>query len=425
MASLHPETVKCQPIYDGSAYLKLCRIISGQSVDLEVWNKGQGQREHLSKVSREVADRLEAAGFRSRTGRDISLVGLTSRQILRLESYRDIRLIPEVARRKRRPLLKDLEYYLDRHPFTRMWTFTTGERGQIFELRERLKWLHRKVSKLNATKFMMEYGARIVFRASEFGTIKRAAGGALPSFHPHAHCLVELSEKLTKARWSELLHHVNAYWNFCWDESGRIRKRASEVVKYVAKPNDLLKLKGSELVYLQTEVIARSRMTDTLGSLRLEREVRNSNGLRVDKGNGLWRVSPRWNHGKPKRPGTLQQFEEHLGRKATIAELGQLRVNAPSGGLRSPMVLARCLPSPVFSPVREPVFLVEGLDSRLPGDTCDRWKVDWVLGQPEARQVLWAIRFNTTSLTVRRKAEEKGEERKKERALAYDETRFY
>tara|TARA_Y100000588_G_C14225214_1_gene912807 strand:- start:76 stop:1242 length:1167 start_codon:yes stop_codon:yes gene_type:complete len=375
--------------------LGLCAELSGSLVDFDVWNKGQGQRQFLDEISSVVADRLESVGFMARTGRDLSLVGLQSRQSMQLESFRDLRIIPTVARRKRRSLLKDVECWLDRQPFARMWTFTTGTRCNMFELRERLSWLHRKVSRLNAKSFMKKNGVSIVFRSTEFGEIEKAGDGALPTFHPHAHCLVKLAGKLSKARWAEILNNVHEYWNHNWDESGRLKKSASEVVKYVAKPLDLLKLSGAELKYIQEEVVAKSRMVECLGCLRSERKYRDEQRLRVDKINGRWRTSRRWNAGgRTSKEVDLANLDEN--------SLGSLRVSgrdscAPTGA----QVLARCLPSPIFSPVREPVFLVEGLGKRDPVEVCE--------GQ-EAREVLDFIRVHTTSVTV---TGENGHERKK------------
>ena len=387
----------------------MCAELAGESVPIDAWEKGRKQRDLLNDVSRVVADKLAAAGFRSRTNRDLSLVGLQSRQVVKLEPFRDVSIIPNVARRKRRKLLKDVEFYLHRNPFTRMWTFTTGTRCELWELKERLAGLHRKVSRLNAEDFMRRAGARIVFRATEFGEVQMAKGCTGPTFHPHAHCLVSLSGKLSKDRWATLLNNVHSYWDHNWDESGRLKKSPREVVKYCAKPLELVRLSGSELRFLQEEVLTKSRMVETLGPLRAERRDRKERGLRVDCIKGEWRVSRQWN-GSP--PSPTLPFHEHVERLIEEGDLephyadhllGELlrdcRVEPPVCGPPAARVLARCLPSPVFNPVREPVYLVENLDVDGVEAFFEREEVQWLNEFVRAAKPS-PIRVHTTSVTV-------------------------
>ena len=65
---------------------------------------------------------------------------------------------------------------------------------------------------------------------------------------------------------------------------------------------------------------------------------------------------------------------------------------ANHGGIepRSPVVVAKCLPAPIFTPIKEPFVLVEGL-----GDRC----VDVIFDYPEIREVVDYIKVHTTTLT--------------------------
>ena len=387
----------------------MCAELAGESVPIDAWEKGRKQRDLLNEVSRVVADKLETAGFRSRTNRDLSLVGLQSRQVVKLEPYRDVSIIPNVARRKRRGLLKDVEFYLHRNPYTRMWTFTTGTRCELGELRERLRTLHRKVSRMNGEDFMKRAGARIVFRATEFGEVQVAKGGAGPTFHPHAHCLVSLSGKLSKDRWTTLLKNVHSYWNHHWDESGRLQKSPREVVKYCAKPLELVRLSGEELRFLQEEVLTKSRMAESLGPLRVERKDRKDRGLRIDFIKGEWRTSRQWNGAPTSPPLPFHEFVERLVEDGDVEPhyadhlLGGLlktcRVEAPVSGPPAARVLARCLPAPVFNPVREPVYLVENLDVDGVDAFFEREEIQWLNDFVRASK---PSRFSvhTTSVTV-------------------------
>jgi len=336
-------------------YRQLCRELSGQMVpDIAQWEKGNALDLNLRQQTLEIANRMESAGFSVRSGRDLALVGLHSRNVRQLEDFRDLRILPTVARRKRRNLQKYVERFAEMHPYCRMWTFTTGDRVPVWELRERLRWLHRKVSKLNAQEFMQANGLRVEARFSELGEIVTCEGRP-PLYHPHAHLLVSTSCRLSAEAWGGLLDSVHEWWGQWWNEGGRVRD-ARELVKYCAKPGDLLKLDGRELVLLQ-DVMSKARLVETLGTIRKERKHHKDQGLRIDRISGNWRTVHRWNVGTDPRT---------LGRSCGAAVPPTLRL------------LARCIPAPIFMPVSEPIFLVENLRTA---------SIDDVLALPEAKQV--------------------------------------
>jgi len=359
------ETFDARTHKGNCSYAALCRDLSGQIVaDLEQWERGNQLALNLQLQTSEIANRMESVGFDVRTGRDLALVGLHSRSVRKLPAYRDLRILPTVARRKRRKLQKYVERFIDCNPYSRMWTFTTGTRCCLWELKDRLQWLHRKVSKLNSRSFMRKNGLRVEARFSELGEIVRFDGSP-PTFHPHAHVLVSQSRKLSEEDWGSLLLSVGKWWDAWWNECGRVRD-SRELVKYCAKPGDLLKLDGHQLVEI-SQVMSKVRMVETLGTIRKQRRHHEDKGLRIDKVKGSWRTSRKWNLGNDPRP---------RGRWDGSPKAPTLRL------------LARCVPAPLFQPVLEPIFLVEGLGASPP---------ERVLEMPEARSLLYSSHLGSNS----------------------------
>jgi hypothetical protein len=389
----------CQLERFGSAesdYLRICKKTSGQLVDFDKWNEGQYQRQLLHDQSVHIANQLESVGFRAYADRDIQMVGLFSKQALKLTSFRDIRLIPEVARRKRKPLLKDVEHFLSNHPKARMWVFTGGSRLGFDGLQDRIHTMHRKISKLNSSKLLKEYGIRFCLRATELGTIKREASDLVkikgsekvPTFHPHVHVLVTLDKYLDPVDWSVLLAKVTKFWGGShWNDSGVMKGSARELVKYCGKPQELASLNAYELLTLQT-ISSSVRWYECLGDLRNERSERKRRSQRVDLVDGRWQVSNNWNQdNSPKHEPSEDETEEEQ----------TLPAEESTSGPRTPLILARCMPAPIFSPTLEPCFLVEGLGDQSTDLITKSPQAEWLLSQ-----IGWHddINVHTTSLTV-------------------------
>ena len=381
----------CQLERFGSAesdYLRICKKTSGQLVDLDRWNEGQVQRQKLHDQSVAIADKLESVGYRAYADRDLQLVGLFSKQALQITSFRDIRLIPEVARRKRKPLLRDVEHFLSSHPKARMWVFTGGGRVGFDGLQDRIQTMHRKISKLNSSQLLKEYGIRFSLRATELGEIKREGEIAMPTFHPHVHVLVTLDKYLDPVDWAVLLAKVTRFWGAAhWQDAGVMKGSARELVKYCGKPMELETLNGYELMMLQ-QVSASVRWYECLGDLRKQRSERKARSQRVDLVDGRWQTSNNWNQdNSPKHEKTEDEEGEEENHPAEESTLGP----------RPPLILARCIPAPIFSPTLEPCFLVEGLGDQSTDLVTKSPQAEWVLSQ-----IGWqdAINVHTASLTV-------------------------
>ena len=403
-----------------NSYIGICKETTGKLVDPEQWSKGQNFRRKLHEQSLAIADKLESVGFDAYEDRDLTLVGLCSEQAIEITSFRQVRFIPEVARRKRKTLFKDVEFYASTRPKLRTWTMTGGPRIGFDGLGDRIHTMHRMVSKLNDQPFMKDAGVQVLFRATELGTIKREISKRVrikgsvevPTFHPHCHLLIELERYLDPVDWEVLLAKVSRFWGTShWKDCGVLRD-TRELVKYCAKPDDLQELSGLELLTLQN-ILTRVRHYECLGGLRKERAERKKRKQRVDLVNGRWRVSNNWNQDStPKAeteddedtiPPPLYLLDRDAKKKTLVAEdeLGQQDQPPAEGstsGAPPPLILARCVPAPIFSPTLEPCFLVEGLGDRDPLEIIQTPQAQWVLSQ-----IGWqddSISVHNASLTV-------------------------
>ena len=334
-------------------YINLTRAASGDVVEPEDWQRIRGRRNQLRKDSYEIADLLEEAGVSMYDEKkDLWKVGIFSGTVERLPNFRANKFIPEVAGMKRAKMLSALEYYLERNPHSRMWVFTNGERCKVENLRTRFEQMHRDLSKLNAEKFMKNAGVRIVFRASEVGSVK-VSDSSGPLYHPHAHCIVTMSRKLSRAKWSALLARVRSFWSWHFADARAIGN-VREVVKYCAKPADLKLLVPGELkdvfyalagLHLVQPMGEFRKFLSTLkeGKKRIVRK-RTEHGLQL-------RIVNAWD-AQPRKKNDVEKLQDEL------AKLEKDREKVPT-------IMARLLPGPHFGPVSEPAFIVRNYTGNL------------------------------------------------------------
>ena len=351
--------------------------LSGAVGDIDAWTKGQDLHKKLVEQSHEIAEKLESAGIEAYNhDQDMVLVGLHSRQHKVVENFRNINFIPAVARKNRNRQSKELTYYLQENPNTRMWTISTGKRCGSVDLRKRVKKLHRQISKINSMTFMKHAGASFVYRATEFGEV--APDGDDLSFHPHSHALLRLDRFLPKAEWSQLLAKIQAYFGAYSQDNGRIRN-PRELVKYCVKPSDLEHLDADQvaLLFRSTQGL---RLCESLQAFRKLRGHIRQEKLKVIQRKGIMKLVPSWNQ--------AQTVEESIFKPM------------PTGDAPSPSVLAWCVPARVFTPVTEPIMLVHGLAHRDP---------NIVFNWPEVQSMANSIKVHTKMLTVQEKGENKYE----------------
>ena len=376
-----------------AGYPKIASELSGQSIDLDKWNKNSAQRNLLLEQSHNIARKLEDEGEPAYDlNSDLTLIGLHTRQYKKLPQFRNHVFIPVVAQKQRSATIKSLQYFLQSHPNARMWTITTGTRCNQYDAVDRCKDMHRKVSKINDRQFMKRAGARFVFRSTEFGEVVET-GNEL-SLHPHCHAVLMLSKFLPKREWSELIARIRGHFGAHCQDNGKIRE-PREFVKYCVKPSDLETLSGKSLVCL-SRITSAMRMVETLRDLRvLRKDIRESNHKLVRQRGILKRVR-NWNTGANLDEETLSKKEKDRRDLAKVFD----HWTRDSDTVASPFVVAWCAPAPVFAPVTEPLFLVNGLRGADPS-ACFTWQ--------DVQNMSRAINVHTKALTVHRRERENGE----------------
>lgn len=344
-------------------YLEIVAAESGREIPAEAFQKKQAERALLMAQSIHIADMLESVGVKAYGESKLTMVGLLSGIEEPLVDFRNIVFIPAVAKRKRNRMLGDLEYFIQNHPFSRMWVFTSGDRCPIDAVADRIKEVHRRISKLNAKPFMKAAGVSIVFRATELGSIQRVGGK--PTFHIHCHAIIHMGRKLGKDAWSLLLGKVREWWQFHFADARKI-EMAREACKYVVKPGDLLELTGPELKALY-EQLFKLHLVQALGPLRDQRKDREETDLRFHRvksplGSRLETV-PNWNN----RPA-IQAESNHSPLPDTI--------------------LATLVPAPYFSRITEPAVIVMNRSRKSLQETSERLRRIWLAAQRQIEAAL-------------------------------------
>jgi len=322
---------------------------TGQSTTDEKQLEMVRRFEEIESQSHTLAERLESTGIPAYRQTPFGLwsYAIHSRNIRKIPAFRRVCILPYVAWQMRGPMVSALEYFLEKHPYCRFLTFTSGKRVPLRIpaygpaeplLRDRIAYLNRKISRLNAQPFMKAAGLEIVFRSDEFGTPETDENGNLKGdagsierdpdgtiwLHPHCHCVAWPKKGfIPPKKWAQLLKQIWAFWVHHWEEGGAIQT-ARECCKYVTKPAEMLKLSAAELaeLYRQTR---RMKLVQPLGALAAEikaREEKNERLIKKATPNGEGRVYfeiKNWNKLRA-RTRAEKDFEE--GKKFDAKEAG-------------------------------------------------------------------------------------------------------
>lgn len=272
-----------------AVFQTICREETGQHETPQETETRLKKEAHLRRQGAEVCEGLEKAGIAGyrADGFRVWTVDIHEAEIDEQPRFRRVCVNPWVAYRLRLPVLNWLEYFLQDNPHCRFWTLTSGARCRSDTLEARIRDLHRAISRLNAEPFMKAAGVEIVFRSTEFGKVERTdrrgekqsleemAGDVETDekghwYHPHAHCIVFLKNgKMPGPLWSNLLSQVHAAWGHQWDEGKRIRD-VRECVKYVVKPQDMVRLARTDPAELGRlhAILFRKKLVQPMGELK-------------------------------------------------------------------------------------------------------------------------------------------------------------
>jgi hypothetical protein len=379
-----------------ATYARTAGDLCGEYMNHDKWQTGQEQRKYLLDQTHHIAKQLEREGINAyNADQDLHIFGLHSKSFRELPNFRNICFLPSVAQKNRSQILKTLEFFLQTQPNARAWTITTGTRVGLAELGDRVRKLHRKVSKINATAWMKKAGARFVFRSTELGEVFPDQNDV--SCHPHVHALMVLDRFIPRDQWSKLLSKIQAFFGAYSQDNGKLRN-VREMVKYCVKPSDFLHLDSKHVasLYHATQGL---RLVESLRDLRVAKRTLKECKYKLVRRKGVLKKVPTWVGGSSldkvidsvprwmeSRTTEDIESEQELGRKLQLL----------------PSVVAWCSPASVFTPVTEPIFLVHGLNKA----GLDKHKVfEW----QEVRRMEDLIKVHTKTLTVSMK-EKKFEE---------------
>lgn len=203
-------------------------------MEAERWAENGERRDLLRVQTDRYADILERFGIQARLDRVVTAVGASTGGLDWAEGFRNTNVLPLVASRNRRSVLRDLQYWMmhvvDRP--VRYGVVTFGANVDLFgPLRETIQAGQRRISKW-AVWAREEFGINVVGRFGEM-TVNEAL-----SLHPHANTIYWLDRPIPKDRWKAFLTGSWVRFGARWKDNGAVRD-ASEIVKYFAKGDDL------------------------------------------------------------------------------------------------------------------------------------------------------------------------------------------
>ncbi|AHF94453.1 hypothetical protein OPIT5_16630 [Opitutaceae bacterium TAV5] len=369
---------------------------TGALVSPEKYEKRLAEKERLLDQAYTIVNGLRDGGIEAMRDDKWKLwrFHVHSEHVQELPSFRRIMLNPYVAAMARAGKLAALEHFLSLFdPWRyRFWTFTTGERCKVDTLRARIRWLHRRISKLNGHFKKWGFPLEIVFRATEFGTLedgKRDAkgirnGGEITRkgrhtfYHPHAHCVVLVHPNapfMSEAKWEMVINSVHGFWKRAgeklhWD-AGKYIQNARECCKYATKPGDMVELarsRPSELAALY-EATRKMRLVEPMGMLRERIKARAAAGLMLARDTtsgdgGIWLEvrDPDANPTTKPFPGESEAAtrQRRLTLKALREEMRRSHFRDAEDQPDVCTVVKRCMPTVGPDRVKEPTVMVMG-----------------------------------------------------------------
>lgn len=326
----------------------------GKSIGRDQWIDQQTRKRVLQEQSELITNRLERCGITARTGRDITLVGLISGKAERSTDYRNCNFIPVQQSRNVHQMHRDVQYYCDnaKKGSLRMLVISGGWVA-IEDYRAEHRAHTRRMSKFNA-EIRKRFGIELAYYNVEITINRDGDGRAMLNMHSHA--LAEVRQRLSPQAWKAFLAYSRNYFPKGYVHDSRIRD-AKEVVKYVFKPCEFDDLTDEEFAELFHQIQGRPK--EETGEECDQRALKFYNPLGRLK---ALRASLKRQRRK------LVKVEEDGDWRWRTTEIKE--VQRSENGTDSRMqniVRAITNPSPLFSPEREPVLVVESWNGDFEG----------------------------------------------------------
>lgn len=309
------------------------QLETGTSIPVDRFRESQKRKNALEQQTEDIAKILESGGIECRAGKVTMLGGVTG-ETKQVSQWRQLSILPTVARQKKAPLLRDLTYFLERKTsrFARYMVITNGQRIPASELKQAVKDMNRRISKW-AYEVKQLYKMDVVFRGLEFPIDENGL------IHLHANVVYIPKTKLSDFEFKQFLQITHSVMDAHLQDNGRL-KNAHEVVKYALKNTELLNAKPELVCELALAVMGASLFAP-MGSFRKFRQRLAKRHLRT-----LW-YEGRLVIGKGR-----QQTEEQ---KRLIKESKE-----KTGAAKTNRLVSILQPIAYFTPFKEPVIIIQG-----------------------------------------------------------------
>jgi hypothetical protein len=315
---------------------------TGERMAPSKWLETKRRRDKLTEQSNDIADALERSGISARLDRgNLAFVGLVSGIVHRIEQFRNINLIPDVAQKNRVVYQRELAFFLENHEFARYAVITHGQRiASHAGLRSAMSDFGRKISKW-AKICRDDYGINVIARIFEF---PRDADG---TYHLHANIVYEPFRKLQNHRWQAFLGFTHEFFGTVWKDCGRI-ENLDELVKYPFKPESLKGASDAEFAWLQRE-LHKMRIFSAFGDFASWRREYKEQGLKI--------VTHRGGVVMMRKETFVVRDEDRRHHE----DKDRQDLDRDTGELKNPenMVYAVTVPCFMSGPIKEPYVLVK------------------------------------------------------------------
>lgn len=354
---------------------------TGVEMHPDTWLDSRAKRQRILDQTHDLAWKLEVGGWETKRNDPVPIwvVGLCSGEIEEVVPWRNTNFLPAVAAMNRSGQLKSLGYYLDQGNRVRYQVMTNGDRCRVEDLRERLKDLHRRVSRLAADPALKSWGIEVVCRVTEI-TAKRQAG--VITYHPHANVFVKF-KRFLGADWEKYLALARAYMGDHWVKDCKELKDPAEAIKYPVKPTELDELTSDELVSLARAMFGLKIFQPMGGFSDLRRRLDKDRLKPVKRlgSDGVWR----WATVKRVsfKPRTLKDVDRECDQDNEVDQ--DKPEHSHGGAMPRDLLLTITAPQPRFRPKMEPCLIVfnlvgnasEILDKQGLGDLAVRARAQW------------------------------------------------
>ena len=244
-----------------------------------------GEQE-IERQTNVIANKLKVAGVDTERSDDVTIIGALSGVIFNEARYRNINILPAVAKRKRAKLLTEFSYWSQTYTygkFLRYLVITSGRTVPLDELPERFESFSRKIGDFVE-------GARIGFDchvhlAAIETTFDRHDDGQVyvnlhvnlaydprtvlkrqPWIGSDGKQKIDAADGTKLTKWDDWLDYGRRFFETEQTRDAGLIEDAAELIKYVAKPADMLTLNAEETAAL-ARLLHRRQLIRTYGDL--------------------------------------------------------------------------------------------------------------------------------------------------------------